>query len=79
MPAQRKLSAAARTAKQAEEDKYLNILAENSFKRATARTSSNGTIVSGSYMKKSDGTVYVMETERRSRKHSVMKWRKLVK
>ena len=77
MPAQKKLSAAARIAKQAEEDKYLKVLAEKAFTSDESRTSSNGTIVSGYYMKKTDGSVFVMETERRSRKHSVMKWRKL--
>ena len=77
MPARAKLSPAARRAALVADDIRLIKQAQSITKSSEAVKSSNGTIVKIPFMMKSDGSFYVMETERRSRKNKIMKWRKL--
>ena len=77
MPAKTKLSPAARKAAQVAEDKRLVRQAKVRLQSTEAARTPNGTIVKIPFMTKSDGSFYVMETERRSRKKLIMKWRKL--
>ena len=78
MPNKSKLSPQARLKQVEEEHKGLKIQCEQACKSDEANTSSNGTIVAGYFMKKSDGTMYVKRIEKRSRRHSIQKWEELI-
>ena len=77
MPAQKKKSPAARKAAQVAEDTRLIKQAKVLLTSENVNTSANGTKILIPFMQKPTGGYYIMETERRSRRQTVMKWRKL--